>query len=160
MPSPAPRLVVSAAVLDRLEQPTALLCAARSYPAEHAGQHELPGGKVDPGETPEEALARELDEELSLTVRRGAELTPPQQLAVGAPVPDPLFPCDDQPSWPAMHGYRMRVWLAEPLDPRRGPQRGSAHESVRWVPLDEVEALDWLPADLPVLTRLRALLAS
>ena len=38
------RLVVAAAVLDDLEHPTALLCAARSYPPEHAGQFELPGG--------------------------------------------------------------------------------------------------------------------
>ncbi|MCL3777791.1 MULTISPECIES: NUDIX domain-containing protein [unclassified Actinomyces] len=156
MPLPYPRLVVAAAVLDSLEHPTAMLCTARSYPAEHAGQHELPGGKVDPGETPEEALVRELDEELSLAVRPGTELVPPEHLAVGAPAPDPLFPRDDAPAWPAMHGYRMRVWLAEPADPRRGPRRGSAHESVRWVALDEVEALDWLPADLPILARLRA----
>ena len=50
------RLVVAAAVLDRLERPTALLCAARSYPPEHAGQFELPGGKVEEGEDPTVAL--------------------------------------------------------------------------------------------------------
>ena len=40
----ASRLVVAAAVLDHLAHPTTLLCAARSYPPEHAGQFELPGG--------------------------------------------------------------------------------------------------------------------
>ena len=68
------RLVVAAAVLDDLEHPTALLCAARSYPPEHAGQFELPGGKVEPAERPEQALARELDEEIGLSVRLGPEL--------------------------------------------------------------------------------------
>ena len=158
MPLPASRLVVAAAVLDCLERPTAMLCAARSYPAEHAGQYELPGGKVDPGETPQEALARELDEELSLTIRPGAEVHPPETLAVRG-VPDPLFPGDDAPAWPALHGYRMRVWLAEPADPARGPQLGGAHECVHWVPLERVAELPWLPADLPVLTQLRSLLA-
>ena len=46
------RLVVAAAVLDSLARPTKMLCAARSYPAEHAGRYELPGGKVEPGERP------------------------------------------------------------------------------------------------------------
>lgn len=159
MPLSYPRLVVAAAILDSLVDPTAMLCAARSYPAEHAGQYELPGGKVDPGETPEQALVRELDEELSLAIRPGRELTPPEHLAVGTPEPDPAFPCDNAPAWPAMHGYRMRVWLTEPADPHRALRPGSAHESVLWVPLNEVEALDWLPADLPILTRLRAVLA-
>ena len=39
------RLVVAAAVLDSLARPTKILCAARSYPAEHAGRYELPSRK-------------------------------------------------------------------------------------------------------------------
>lgn len=158
MPASPSRLVVAAAVLDSLEHPTTMLSAARSYPAEHAGQYELPGGKVDPGETPEQALVRELEEELALAVRLGAEVCPPPQLAVSTS-PHPDYPGDDAPAWPAMHGYRMRVWLAEPADPARGPRQGAAHACVRWVPLTQVEDLPWLPADLPVLARLRALLA-
>ena len=150
----ASRLVVAAAVLDNLEHPTTLLCAARSYPPEHAGQFELPGGKVEPAERPEQALARELDEEIGLSARLGAELVVPRQLAVAAPPNS--GPGDDAPAWPAMHGFRMRVWLAEPADPAHGPQRGASHERLRWVGLAEAEALPWLSADLPILASIRA----
>ena len=161
------RLVAAAAVVDRLARPTAMLCAARSYPAEHAGRYELPGGKVEPGETPTRALARELAEELGLAVALGDEVRPPPGLAVPAPAPASAgsgrfpedFPDDDAPAWPAMHGYRMRVWLAEPAAPGHGPQRGDAHESVRWVVWDDLGALPWLEADLPVLTAIRAAVA-
>jgi len=65
----ASRLVVAAAVLDNLEHPTTLLCAARSYPPEHAGQFELPGGKIEEGEDAAAALEREIAEELGAHLR-------------------------------------------------------------------------------------------
>lgn len=150
------RLVVAAAVLDSLARPTKMLCAARSYPAEHAGRYELPGGKVKPGERPVQALERELREEISLSVHLGAEIAPPAGLAVAAPAAGSLFPGDDAPAWPALHGYRMRVWLAEPADRAHGPRRGASHEQLRWVGLGEADALPWLGADLPVLASIRA----
>ena len=150
------RLVVAAAVLDSLARPTKMLCAARSYPAEHAGRYELPGGKVEPGERPVQALERELREEISLSVRLGAEIAPPAGLAVAAPAAGSPFPGDDAPAWPALHGYRMRVWLAEPADRAHGPRRGASHEQLRWVGLGEADALPWLGADLPVLASIRA----
>ncbi len=54
-----------------------------------------------------------------------------------------------------MHGYRMRVWLAELAGPDHGPQRGGAHESVQWVTWDDLGALPWLEADLPILAAIR-----
>lgn len=152
------RLVVAAAILDSLSRPTAMLCTARSYPAEHAGQYELPGGKVEDGETPSRALARELAEEISLEVRLGAEVPPPADLAIAPPTRGAPWG-DDAPAWPVLHGYRMRVWLAEPHDPSHGPSRGFAHVSVRWVSLDDVEELPWLPADLPILRAIRTLVS-
>ena len=149
------RLVVAAAVLDDLAHPTTLLCAARSYPPEHAGQFELPGGKVEPAERPEQALARELDEEIGLSARLGAELVVPRQLAV--PPPPDGAPGDDAPAWPAMHGFRMRVWLAEPARPGDRGRAGTDHQRLEWVrldPPDRLRRLPWLEADLPIIDAL------
>ena len=151
----ASRLVVAAAVLDDLAHPTALLCAARSYPPEHAGQFELPGGKVEPAERPEQALARELDEEIGLSARLGSELVVPRQLAVPPP-PNSGFG-DDAPAWPAMHGFRMRVWLAEPARPGDRGRVGGDHQRLEWVrldPPDQLRRLPWLEADLPIIDAL------
>jgi len=151
----ASRLVVAAALLDDLKHPTALLCAARSYPPEHAGQFELPGGKVEPAERPEQALARELDEEIRLSARLGPELIAPRELEVPAP-PDG-GPGDDAPAWPAMHGFRMRVWLAEPARPGDRGRAGTDHQRLEWVrldPPDRLRRLPWLEADLPIIDAL------
>lgn len=176
--APAPgahsRLVVAAAVVDRLSKPTRLLCAARAYPAELAGRFELPGGKVEPGESPLQALTRELAEEISLRVRLGDELHPPADLAVPAPIsppgPAPSSPADQHrtrppapdgldraPAWPAMKGYRIRVWLAEPADPEDRGTAGDDHLHLQWTPVDRLGELDWLEADIPIAQAIQAL---
>lgn len=88
---------MAAAIVDSLTAPTHLLCAARSYPPEHAGQYELPGGKVETGEEPTAVLARELAEELGVRVRLGAELPPAPEFAVPAP--------PAQATQPGLRGY-------------------------------------------------------
>jgi (d)CTP diphosphatase len=61
-------------VVGALVERAGLLLLARRGPAErHPGLWELPGGKVEPGETPPEALRRELSEELGVEARIGAE---------------------------------------------------------------------------------------
>ncbi|WP_395994435.1 NUDIX domain-containing protein [Actinomyces sp. Z5] len=142
------------------------MCAARSYPSEHAGQYEFPGGKVEPGETPTTALMRELAEELNLTVHLGNEVPPSPDLAVAPPSPETrtraskaeYFPEDDRPAWPAMHGHRMRVWLAQPAG--SPPRLGTAHATLHWAALDQADSLPWLPADLPILSVVRRAIAS
>ena len=92
-----------------------------------------------------------------LGVAYSAPEAPVVLAAMAGPADSPNdFPDDDAPAWPAMHGFRMRVWLAEPADPDRGPQRGGAHETVRWVTWDGLGALPWLEADLPILAAIRA----
>lgn len=146
-------------MVDSLAEPTALLCAARSYPPGLAGRFELPGGKVEPGETPTQALVRELAEEISLAVRLGTELVPPAALAAAPPcaasgpsVPSAPAACgDDAPAWPVTGGLRMRVWLAEPADRADTGTAGTSHQRLEWTALEAVTALPWLEADVAII---------
>lgn len=147
-PHAQPRLVVAAAIVDSLSRPTALLCAARSYPPALAGRFELPGGKVEPGEDPRAALDRELAEEIELRVRCGEELVAPPHLAVAPP--------GLAPAWPIVAGLRMRVWLAEADPAGQRARAGADHEELRWVPLASLLDLPWLEADIPIVEALQA----
>lgn len=145
----APRLVdvtelinvVGGAVVDSLADPQSLLVARRTAPPQFAGMWEFPGGKVEPGEAPEEALHRELREELGVDVRLGSEL-----------------PAAEPAGWPLNARAVMRVWFAELSVGTPRPLED--HDELRWVTLRnpaEVLALPWIPADLPIV---EALLAS
>ena len=136
------RLVVGAAVVDSLSRPRRLLAARRTEPAALAGGWELPGGKVDPGESPLSALHREVWEELGVRV------------AFGAHVPGPL----PGATWAVGDRYEMLVWLAEVIEGTPAPIED--HDAVRWLPLDGLYAVPWLPADLPIVERLEAMLAT
>ncbi|WP_422391652.1 NUDIX domain-containing protein [Arthrobacter sp. N1] len=134
------RQIVGAAVVDSLVQPTRLLVARRTAPPEFAGMWEFPGGKVEPGETCEAALLRELEEELGVRAVLGSEIEGP-----------------GQQGWQLNPAAAMRVWLAEVADGEPAPLQD--HDEVRWVLLDpshELEALQWIPADRPILAALRA----
>ena len=133
------RQIVGAAVLDSLTNPTSLLVARRSAPPQLAGQWEFPGGKVEAGETCEAAVSRELEEELGIWVRLGAEIPGP-----------------DRQGWPLNTTAAMRVWFAEVSEGEAAPLQD--HDALRWVPLaapGELEALPWIEADRPILAALR-----
>lgn len=137
---PHRRPVVAAAIVDSLTNPRQLLCTPRAYPASLRGEYEFPGGKVEPHETPRQALRRELLEELSLEVTLGAEVIPP---GLGA-----------RPrGWPILEHRTMRVWCATPK-PQQTPQVSGSHLFARWVDLSEVKALPWLRTNSPILNRL------
>jgi 8-oxo-dGTP diphosphatase len=111
-----------------------VLAARRTAPASAAGRWEFPGGKVEPGETDAESLAREILEELGIRVTVG------QWLAGEAPIADK---------------YLLRVALARTEE---GEPTPTEHDLVRWLAADELGDVDWLDSDRPFLAELSALL--
>lgn len=130
-------LVVAAAIVDDLDAPRALLAARRSSPPAIAGQWELPGGKVEPGEDPVDALHRELREELGVGVRLGEEVVP----AAGG-------------RWSLSSALEMRLWLAEIVAGE--PEPLEAHDELRWLAPGHWRTVPWLPADVAIVRALEA----
>ncbi|MEV0601231.1 (deoxy)nucleoside triphosphate pyrophosphohydrolase [Streptomyces sp. NPDC050315] len=118
----AVRVVVGGAVLDRGR----LLAARRSAPPELAGRWELPGGKVEDGETPEQALVRELREELGVEV-------------------EPLARIPGE--WPLKPGLVLQVWTVRLVSGTPRPLQD--HDALRWLPPGGEDAVDWLDQDRP-----------
>ena len=106
-----------------------VLVARRCAPAHLAGLWEFPGGKVEPGESDEQALARELREELGVAARIGARVGPELTLSADAV---------------------MRVYWAS----TDGEPRAMEHDALRWLAPDELRHVPWIPADEPLLATL------
>ena len=132
--------VVAAAIVDDLDRPTRLLAARRTEPPALAGGWEFPGGKIDPGETPIEALHREIREELGVSIRTGPRLRAP----------------DGDGLWPLGNRYRMHVWLAVVTE--GDPQPIEDHDALQWLPSSGLYAVGWLPADRPIVRALERLM--
>ncbi|MFF9207362.1 MULTISPECIES: (deoxy)nucleoside triphosphate pyrophosphohydrolase [unclassified Streptomyces] len=117
-------VVVGAALLDGGR----LLAARRSAPPELAGRWELPGGKVEKGETPEAALVRELREELGVTA-------------------EPLARVPGE--WPLRDPYVLQVWTARLLPGSPSPRPLQDHDALRWLTPENLWQVDWLDQDVP-----------
>jgi 8-oxo-dGTP diphosphatase len=109
------------------------ILACRRPEGKHlGGLWEFPGGKVDPGEMPDAALMRELDEELGVEVEVGKQLR--------------------EVRW----DYGTSVIHLIPFYCKilSGKPRSIEHSEIRWMTLSEVGKLEWAPADLPILEEL------
>ncbi|MFI6210085.1 (deoxy)nucleoside triphosphate pyrophosphohydrolase [Streptomyces sp. NPDC051041] len=123
-----PIVVVGAALFDGGR----LLAARRSAPADLAGRWELPGGKVEPGETPDAALVRELREELGVDAEPG-ERVPGE--------------------WPLRPPYVLHVWTARLRPGSAAPEPLQDHDELRWLTPEETGDVDWLDQDVPAVRR-------
>jgi 8-oxo-dGTP diphosphatase len=124
--------VVGAAIL----RDGCVLAARRTSPASTAGKWEFPGGKVEPGETREAAVVREVAEELGCRV----EVT--GWLAGEVPISD---------------SHTLAVALATLVD---GEPEPVEHDVVRCLATGDLDDVDWLEADRPFLAELRDVLTT
>ncbi|WP_330459604.1 (deoxy)nucleoside triphosphate pyrophosphohydrolase [Streptomyces sp. NBC_00820] len=128
-------VVVGAALLDAGR----LLAARRSAPPELAGRWELPGGKVEPGERPEDALVRELREELGVDAE-AVERVPGE--------------------WPLKSPYALWVWTARLRPGSAAPQPLQDHDELRWLTPDRLWEVPWLDQDVPAVREIAARLGA
>lgn len=111
-----------------------ILAAQRATGEKFEEQWEFPGGKVEPGESFEEAVRRELREELGVDLVLGEQLI--GELAGGG--------------WDMGNGYILYPFFAE-LEPTAEIELGPQHSELRWLAEDELDSVEWVSADLPVL---------
>ncbi len=126
----APRITVAAAVIERDGR---LLICRRRAGGRHGRKWEFPGGKVEAGESPERALARELDEELGIRPRSMEEIERYDYDYPGGPCVRLIF-------------YRIRQFTGEP--------RNLAFEEIRWEQPQHLPAYDFLEGDRDFVRRL------
>lgn len=117
-----------------IEQGGKILIAQRNGEGNQALKWEFPGGKIDPGETPEECLVRELKEELNLDIRVGE-----------------LFETInyDYPTWT----IQLLVYRAEIIG---GELQLHVHKDVRWVSPSEIASYEFCPADVALVEKIAA----
>ena len=97
---------------------------------------EFPGGKLEPNETPEEALVREIREELDTDISVGEYIDTIEY------------------DYPTFH-LKMYCYFCSIDD---GNLTLKEHEAAKWVTTDTIDDIDWLPADLTIISKIKELL--
>ena len=95
---------------------------------------EFPGGKMETGETPPQALVRELKEELAIDVSVGG------------------FLCTVEHDYPGFH-LTMHCYFCA-ITGGKSPEL-LEHEAAQWLGRDELDSVNWLPADVKVVAALK-----
>ena len=120
---------VAAAVIRREDQ---VFAVQRGY-GEFKDGWEFPGGKIEPGETPQQALWREIKEELDTEISVGDLLTIVEH------------------DYPGFH-LTMHCYICSVVS---GGLTLKEHEAAKWLTPDQLDSVDWLPADVKVVEAYR-----
>lgn len=120
--------VVGAIIIDNNK----ILCAQRGPDKSLPLKWEFPGGKIEAGESAQEALKREISEEMNC------------QIDIGEQVDHTVYEYD----FGIVHLTTFSCKLIE------GKPELTEHVAIKWLPANELSSLDWAPADIPAVEKL------
>ena len=125
--------VVAAIICNNMQKKTKVFATARGY-GDLKGGWECPGGKVEPGETPQQALVREIMEELNTEIKVGD--------------------CIDtiEYDYPTFH-LSMDCFWAEVTSGQLELKEAAA---AKWLTKEQLDSVAWLPADITLIEKIRA----
>ena len=125
--------VVAAVICDSFENTTKIFATARGY-GDFKGQWEFPGGKLELGETSHQALVREIKEELDIEIEVGELIDTIEY------------------NYPNFHLSMDCFWCVA----TDGKIILKEAETARWLKKDELDAIDWLPADRALIDKIES----
>lgn len=124
--------VVAAVICDSIENKKKIFATARGY-GEFKGGWEFPGGKIEEHEMPQEAVVREIKEELDTTVRVG-------DLIDTIEYDYPTFHLSMDCFWCEVESGELKLLEAE---------------AAKWLTKEELDSVNWLPADITLIDKIR-----
>ena len=124
--------VVAAVICYNINTPKKIFATQRGY-GEFKGGWEFPGGKVEEGETPQEALKREIMEELATEIKVGDYIKTVEY------------------DYPKFH-LSMQCFWCEVVS---GNLELKEHEAARWLQKEQIYEVEWLPADVSLVEKIR-----
>ena len=124
--------VVAAIICDDIKEKNKIFATARGY-GEMKGGWEFPGGKVEPGETPQQALIREIIEELDTEIKVGERIDTVEY------------------DYPTFHLSMDCFWA----EVKEGHLELKEAEAAKWLTKNQLDSIDWLPADILLIDQIR-----
>ena len=124
--------VVAAVICDSIETKSKIFATARGY-GELKGGWEFPGGKVEPGETSQQALKREIMEELNTEIEVGELIDTIEY------------------DYPTFHLSMDCFWAKVSV----GELELKEAEAAKWLTKDELDSVAWLPADITLIGKIK-----